>query len=408
MRVVEPRHRWQIPVEADKLVCSALAYSRHLAPDSEGHALRSALIDRLVTLCDDDGEARRRLVRLDTLPDEEGWTRWQTAVFVARAWDDEAAIDLAFALWDTIGEATYRLEVRNERPRLTLAKRYGWPEATSATAGDTHDAPEDRRRLRRARVRWALLELPLWIYADFDARGFRGQMAVRARVIGAFVVLNVLGAGIGAGIATLRGLPVEDGLVAGGLTATVAALIYLLLMLSMVAGLSLMDRSRARTDPDGARSYSRSHDAVVATFWVAAVFAGIITALVVLGSAGTWFEERAYQGPIEQTTGTVLSWDDGHAYRTFLLEYEVDGQVWTGHLNTRETDLTIHSVVGDTVALEYPVAHPDRIRGAGEAAKGRESNAAFPWLTAVGIGVTAALAATATGLDRRRRAAVHD
>lgn len=298
MRIVQPRHRWQIPVEADRLVCSALAYSRHAAPESEGHALRSALIDRLATLCGDDGEARERLTRLDALPDEDaGWTRWQTAVFVARAWDDEAAIDLAFELWDILGEATYRLEIRCERPRLTLAERYGWPAATSPTTRDAHDTPEDRRRLRRARVRWALLELPLWIYTNFDARGLRGQMAARARAIGAFLVLNALGAGIGAGIAALRGRPVEDGLAAGVLTANVLAVVYLLLTLSMVAGLSLMGMSRARTDPDGAESNSRSRDAVVATFWVLAAFVGIIAGLVACISAVTWFKERAQRGP---------------------------------------------------------------------------------------------------------------
>lgn len=289
MRIVQPRHRWQIPVGADVLVCSALAYSRHAAPESEGHALRAALVDRLVTLSDDESEARQRLARLDALPDEEGWTRWQVAVFVARAWDDDTAIDLAFSLWDTIGEATYRREVHGRRPRLTLAERYGWPAAIRPATGDDPDTSESQRRLRRARARWALVELPLHIYADLDARTPREDMAARARMIGAMVALMALGGGIGAGIAALRGRPAEDGFAAGAGAASVVAVLYLLMMLSMVAGLGLMSLTRQRPVPDG-RTRSGRRDAVVATLWVVAVFVAIIGGLVLVTEAVAWVQ----------------------------------------------------------------------------------------------------------------------
>lgn len=291
MRVVEPRRRWQIPVGGDVLVCSALAYSRRAAPESEGHALRSALVDRLVTLSDDEGEARQRLARLDALPDEEGWSRWQVAVFVARAWDDDAAIDLAFSLWDAIGEATYRREVRAERPRLTLAERYGWPAAISPATGDDSDTSESRRSLRRARVRWALVDLPLHIYADLDTRTPREDMAARARMIGAMAALMALGGGIGAGIAALRGRPAEDGFAAGMGAAIVVAVLYLLMMLSMVAGLSLMSMTQRRAVPDG-RTRSGRRDAVVGTPWVVAVFVAIIGGLVLVTAAVAWVQAR--------------------------------------------------------------------------------------------------------------------
>lgn len=71
-----------------------------------------------------------------------------------------------------------------------------------------------------------------------------------------------------------------------------------------------------------------------------------------------------------------------------------------------QLDPTAHSEVGDTVALEYPVGHPDRIRGAGRGADGRETNEAFAWIGAIGIGVALACATTAVIIDRRRSLAV--
>jgi hypothetical protein len=65
----------------------------------------------------------------------------------------------------------------------------------------------------------------------------------------------------------------------------------MLLMLSMVAGLSLMSLSRARTRPDGAETSSTLRDAVVGTLWVLASFVGIVVGLAACSLAVAWLIE---------------------------------------------------------------------------------------------------------------------
>lgn len=363
---------------------------------ADGASLRAALVERIVAL-DPDGDASARLAHLDALPDEASWSRWQTVVFAGRAWDDDAAIDLAFALWDVIGEAGYREMLRGEQRRLTIGQRYARPGASDPDANGNEVGA--RTRVRPVDVgRWAVLELPLALYADLDT----GSMSARTRVIGAAVVLLGLGAGVGAGIAALLGRSVETDLAAGVIVSAVLVVGYMLLMISLLAGWGLMAsaRTRMRVEIDEQSSSPRSR--IVTTIWVVAAFVGIASGLAAATVVTMWFQERPYQGAVEQTIGTVLSWDHGHRYRLFQLEYEADGTVRTGEASVDELDLTVYSEMGDTVALEYPVGHPDRIRRAGLAAEGRETNGALARISGLGIAVALACAATAVVVDRRR------
>jgi hypothetical protein len=394
--MVQPRQPWQIPITADALVCSALAHSRQASLGAQGPALRSALVDRIVAL-DADGDAAERLARLDALPDDAGWSRWQTVVFAGRAWDDDRAIDLAFALWDGIGEATYREVIRDEHRRLTAAERYAWPGVTRPPASD--DPGGRHSRVRPVAVgRWAVRDLPLALYDDLDT----GAMGARTRLIGAAVLLLGVGAGAGAGFAALLGRSVETGVAVGVIVGAVVVALYMLLMLSLVAGASLMFMSRTRMKIEVDEQTRSLGNGTVATLWVGAAFVGIVTAVAASTLAVMWFQERPYQGTMEQTTGTVLSWDDGHRSRVFRLEYEADGTVRAGQASVDELDLRIDSKVGDAVALEYPVGNPDRIRGAGRAAEGRETNTVLAWISAIGAGIALACAATAVAVDHRR------
>ncbi|SFB42720.1 hypothetical protein SAMN05421867_1302 [Cellulomonas marina] len=243
-----------------------------------------------------------------------------------------------------------------------------------------------------------MLELPLALYADLDS----GLMAARTRMIGAAVVLLGLGAGLGAGIAFVFGRSAEAGLAAGVIVSAALVVTYVLLMISLIAGSGLMALSRARIKVENdARGFPR-RSRIVAASWVVAAFVGIASGFAAATLATMWVQERPYQGAVQQTSGTVLSWDDGHRYRVFQLQYEADGTVRIGEASVDELDLTVYSEVGDTVALEYPVEHPDRIRGAGRAAEGRDTNRAFAWISGIGAGVALACAATAVVVDRRR------
>jgi len=378
------------------MVCSALARSRRADVAADGASLRAALVERIVAL-DPDGDAPARLAQLDALPDEASWSRWQTVVFAGRAWDDDAAIDLAFALWDVIGEAGYRDMFRGQKRRLTNGQRYAWPGASDPHAAGNQVGAHVR--LRPADVgRWVVLELPLALYADLDT----GSMSARTRASGAAVVLLGLGAAVGGGIAAVLGRSVETGLAAGVIVSAVLVAGYMLLMISLIAGRGLMAsaRTRMRVQIDVQSSSPRSR--LVAVIWVVAAFVGMASGLAAATLVTMWFQERPYQGAVEQTTGTVLSWDDSHRYRLFQLEYEADGTVRTGEASVDELKLTVNSAVGDTVALEYPVGHPDRIRGAGRAAEGRTTNEAVAWISGLGIAVALGCAATAVVVDRRR------
>ncbi|WP_407342199.1 hypothetical protein [Pengzhenrongella phosphoraccumulans] len=396
MRMVQPRQPWQILIPADALVCSALAHSRQASLGAQGPALRSALVDRVVAL-DADRDAAERLARLDALPDDVGWSRWQTVVFAGRAWDDDQAIDLAFALWNVIGEATYREVIRDEHRRPTAAERYAWPRATRPTPNDDPGGKHSRVRAVAVGV-WGVRDLPLALYADLDT----GSMGARTRLIGAVVLLLGIGAGVGAGIAALLGRSVETGAGVGVIVGVVVVVLYMLLMLSLIAGAGLMSMSRTQMKTDIDEQTNSRGSATVATLWVCAAFVGIATALAASTLAVMWFQERPYQGAMAQTTGTVLSWDDGHRYRVFQLEYQANDTVRTGQASVDQLDLRIDSKVGDEVALEYPVGNPDRIRGAGRADEGRETNTVVAWISAVGAGVALGCAATAVALDRRR------
>ncbi|WP_407345548.1 hypothetical protein [Pengzhenrongella phosphoraccumulans] len=396
MRMVQPRQPWQIPIPADALVCSALAHSRQANLDAPGPALRSALVDRIVAL-DVDGDATERAGRLDSLPHDAGWSRWQTVVFAGRAWDDDRAIDLAFALWDVIGEATYREVIRDQHRRLTAAERYAWPGVRRTPASDDPDSRH--AHVRPVAVgRWAIRDLPRALFADLDT----GSMGARARLMGAALMLLGIGAGVGAGIAALLGRSVETGVVVGVIVGVVVVVLYLLFVLSLIAGAGLMSLSRAHMKIDLDEQTRARGSVTVARLWVGAAFAGIVTALAAGTLAMMWFQERPYQGAMEQTTGTVLSWDDGHRYRLFQLEYEAMGTVRTGQASADQLDLRIDTKVGDAVALEYPVGNPDRIRGASRAAEGRQTNTVFAWISAVGAGVAVGCAATAIVFDLRR------
>lgn len=377
-------------------MCGALAHSRHAGLDADGHALRSGLTERVATLCG-GGDATARLAHLDTLPDDAPWTRWQTLVLAGRAWDDETAIDLAFALWDAIGRTPYREAMLGEVPRPSVAERSAWPGAPGAARDGR--ASRHGRRVRPAAVRrWAALGLPSALFADLDT----GGVAARGRMIGAMMLLIAIGAGTGAGVARLLGQAAEDGVAAGVIAACGLVVAYLLLMLSIAAGAGLMSMSRSRTHHADQADESPIRRRTVATLWVLAATGGILTGFAASTLVVTWFEERAYQGAMEQVTGTVLGWDDSQRYRVFLLEYEVDGRRRTGNADVLETDLTVYSEVGDTVALEYPLGHADRIRGAGSASAGRATSSVVGWVSGIAAGVTGACALAAVALDRRR------
>lgn len=113
-----------MPVQADLLVCSALAHGRPAAlgattrvgglPDDEvgrrHAALRAAVLSRA------DEETATRLAALETAPTDWGFTRWQSAVWATRTADDPAVTDLAWDVWEALGQHAYESAMR-QRPR---------------------------------------------------------------------------------------------------------------------------------------------------------------------------------------------------------------------------------------------------------------------------------------------------
>lgn len=235
-----------------------------------------------------------------------------------------------FALWDVIGEAGYR-EMLRERGRLPLSQRYAWPDASRGHINGDEECAH--ARVRPADVgRWAVLELLLTLYADLNT----GSMSARTRLIVATVALLGLGAGAGTGIAAILGRSVETGLATGVIVSGVLGIGYLLLMISLVAAEGLMALARTGHEAGDRRAEAltaesdRDHPlgrCCVRRHRVR-LRSGHPRHDVVPGTP--------FSGPMEQTTGTVLSWDDGHRYRSFQLQYEADSTFRTGEASIDE------------------------------------------------------------------------
>ncbi|GAA3812945.1 hypothetical protein GCM10022273_24610 [Cellulomonas soli] len=113
---------------ADALVCAALARGRRTAlgdrlevrrdgmPDDDVVAAHARLRDRVVELARERPDLLARLDRLDELPEDASWTRWQTLVFAVGAHEDPAVVAGALDVWDALGANAYGLQFR-DRPR---------------------------------------------------------------------------------------------------------------------------------------------------------------------------------------------------------------------------------------------------------------------------------------------------
>lgn len=124
VRMAQPRRPWQVPVQADLLVCSALAHGRPIAlvadtrvgglPDDDVarryRTLRAALLERA------DAETTAALATLETMPPDFGYTRWQSAVWATQGAEEPEVIDLAWDVWEALGQFAYEAALR-QRPR---------------------------------------------------------------------------------------------------------------------------------------------------------------------------------------------------------------------------------------------------------------------------------------------------
>jgi hypothetical protein len=117
MRTVPPRRPWQIEIDADLLICSALAHARRAAlgrrlngSDDDVVRRRTILLDHLLATA--GPTEADRLHQLDLLPSDAAATRWQTTIFALHAVDDPVAVELALDVWDALGENEYALRLR--------------------------------------------------------------------------------------------------------------------------------------------------------------------------------------------------------------------------------------------------------------------------------------------------------
>ncbi|MBB2925498.1 hypothetical protein [Cellulomonas cellasea] len=232
------------------------------------------------------------------------------------------------------------------------------------------------------------------LYADADT----GTFASRVRMVSGLAVAVGVSALVGAGVAAALGRDVADGATVGGFVGLGAWLLFLVLTLSLVAGWGMWAMAAPKGDRAGERHPGSDHRRAAPVLFVVAAFAGIVGGLVTVTTGVMALEELPFRGDRASSTGIVVAWEDRSRGRdpdrVFLVEYEVDGTLRTAELAIEDSDLTIHSEIGDQTRLEYMVDDPDRIRRAGEA---ESAQSALPVLGAVGLGLLViALASAAT------------
>ncbi|WP_456818942.1 hypothetical protein [Cellulomonas sp. URHB0016] len=235
------------------------------------------------------------------------------------------------------------------------------------------------------------------IYADADT----GTFASRVRMTSGLAAAVGVPALVGAGIAAALGGDVPDGATVGAFVGLGAALSFLILTLSIVAGSGMWAMAESKYDraAEGRRVSVDRRAAPVLV--VIATFAGIVGGFVTVTTGVMALQELPFRGDRASATGTVVAWEDRNRGRgpdrVFLMEYEVDGALRTGELAIEDSDLTIDSEIGDQTRVEYSVDSPDRIRSGGEAESARST---LPVLGAVGVGLL--VVALAAGVIGRR------
>jgi hypothetical protein len=236
-------------------------------------------------------------------------------------------------------------------------------------------------------------------------------------VLGMLAVAVGIG-GIGALVALVAGKSAGDffwNWAIAGLVVVVGWLIYVLLLMAVLWALGRSPQSLAEVEPSAPSARHagpteelswrrRGRDPLVPASL--AGFFALMAAFLFGGSLLTSFEERPYAGEKVVVTAELLRYDDGKGglgKRHLIVRYPMNDKQITASVRADDADPDISiPKPGASIDIEYPAAHPAKVRPAG-AAHRAHSDITFDRTISLICTTLAALTLLAHLVGRKRR-----